>query len=473
MARTNRMKTTLAAGLLAVVGLTAPTHAQSTTTTTNISINNGEVEGESIRIIDGIEYTIEFDEDGVHSAFIDGDEVGYSIFEGNVIIKHDGETIEIPIPQTGGQVGGRIFGIGQGDLPRLGLGEGFAEGRDFFVTRNGPKTMVGLSQGGLDDQLRKHLDLDDGIGTMILSVTEGLPADEAGLEVGDVLIAVDGEEVTGSNVLTRALKELEPGDELDVTVLRKGLPETMTIEVAKFDAQKLYGERFFGINAPNAPRAPGAIQWLNRDDDRFPFGNFENEFDFEELEDRIRDELADIRELDDEQREALDRAMAEAREQIAAAMEQADRARALQFNLRRGNELLLLDRDGERPLLIERDRRAQDAADELRRHRDDLNKELWMLIDEIAIEDDPETREALLERLNDLRMEAQRAHQGYEPARRAAEGRANGGAMGEGAALEAEAEKLRARNEQLQDRLESLESRLDRMLELLEKRDEK
>ncbi|MEO0630679.1 MAG: PDZ domain-containing protein, partial [Planctomycetota bacterium] len=291
MARTNRMKTTLAAGLLAVVGLAAPADAQSTTSTTTISMSDGEVEGESIRIVDGTEYTIEFDEDGVHSAFVDGDEVGYSIFEGNVIIKHDGETIEIPIPQTAGRAGSRIFGIGQGDLPRLGLGEGFAEGRDFFVTRNGPKTMVGLSQGGLDDQLRKHLDLDDGIGTMILSVTEGLPAEEAGLEVGDVLIAVDGNEVTGSNVLTRALKELEPGDELDVTVLRKGLPETMTIEVAKFDAEKLYGERFFGINAPNAPGGipqQRILRWGDIDDDRFPFGDFENEFDFEELEDRIR-----------------------------------------------------------------------------------------------------------------------------------------------------------------------------------------
>ncbi|MEO1535328.1 MAG: PDZ domain-containing protein [Planctomycetota bacterium] len=466
MARTNRTKTTLAAGLLAVVGLAAPTHAQSTTTTTNISINNGEVEGESIRIVDGTEYTIEFDEDGVHSAFVDGEEVGYSIFAGNVIIKHDGETIEIPIPQTAGQVGGRIFGIGQGDLPRLGLGEGFAEGRDFFVTRNGPKTMVGLSQGGLDDQLRKHLDLDDGVGTMILSVTEGLPADEAGLEVGDVLIAVDGEEVTGSNVLTRALKELEPGDELDVTVLRKGLPETMTIEVAKFDAQKLYGERFFGINAPNAPGGipqQRILRWGDIDDDRFPFGNFENEFDFEELEDRIRDELADIRELDDEQREALDRAMAEAREQVAAALAQADRARALQFNLRRGNELLLRDRENNRPLLIERDDDI-DKIEDMRRSRDEANQRVHELISELRKPEGEVDRDAIIEELAQASREARDLHFLYEPERRFRDSVISG---------EDAAAALAQRNKELESRLKMMEDRLDRMLELLEKRDEK
>ncbi|MEL6798006.1 MAG: hypothetical protein AAFO89_14445, partial [Planctomycetota bacterium] len=180
MTRTSRFTTAVAAGLLAVAGLAGglalPAAAQqSTTTTSSISINNGEIEGEIIKIVDGTEYVVEFNEDDVLGVFVDGDEAGYTMFDDTVTIKHGGETIEIQIPQVGGQADGRIIGIARGDLPRLGLGDGVAEardfGQDFAWSQPRAKTMVGLTQSGLEDQLREHLDLDEGVGTMILSTS--------------------------------------------------------------------------------------------------------------------------------------------------------------------------------------------------------------------------------------------------------------------------------------------------------------
>lgn len=404
---TNPLKGMLAAGVVAAAGLAAPAAAQSVTT--SITMNDGVVEGYTVRVIDGTTYKVTFDGDGPTAAYADGDEVKFKFDEGVVYIDDEGETVEFEMPRVGGQ------GFGVGREMRLGLLRPDAPrvpglpaivpgelGNNFFAATSTPKTMIGLTQRPLDAQLREHLDLEVGVGTMILSVVEGLPADDAGLEHGDVLISVNGREVTGARVLTNEMADLEPGDELDVVVLRKGLPETLTIKVAEFDAEKLYGERFPG----GAPVAEGQNNVFRFDIDADDF-----DFDFDEFEELIRGELAEVQELAPEQREELDRAMAEARKQIAQAMKQANQIRGLQWD---GDlDLLLRPKDKERAIVIEGQARRERIEGQARRER----------------------------------VEAERQK------------------------LEAEAEKLRARNRELESRLEALESRLDRLIDLLEDED--
>ena len=419
MTRTTGLTSTLAAGLLAVAGLAAPAAAQQnskTSTTTSISVSDGKVEGYSIRVIDGTTYRIEFDGDGVRNALIDGKPAEFKVDEASrrVYIVNDEGVVEFEMPSVSGdargglgvvqlnQAQGRWPGIINNDPNDAAVGPAERRTSNFFaVAAPNPKTMVGLTQRSLDSQLREHLDIDDGVGTMVLSVVEGLPADKAGLREGDVLISVNGRQVTGASVLTDELARLDPGDELDVTILRKGLPETVTIEVAGFDAEKLYGNRFPGGGAMGLDN-PAIIHLENQARENFPFGG---NFNFEELEDRIRDELADIRDLDEHQREEIDRAMAQAREQIAQAMKQAERARALQWNRGGDNQLLLRGRDNQLPLLIEREARAIErdaAADELRLRNRELEARNEMLSERL------ESLESKLDRLLE-HLEAQEA----------------------------------------------------------------
>ncbi len=427
MTRTNRMTTALAAGLLAVAGLAAPAAAQSSTT--SISVDDGEIEGYSVRIIDGTKYKIEFDGDGVHTAYIDGDEVDFKSEEDVVYIVDGGELIEFEVPKLG--AAGNAFTIGRAVGEQLALVNPGQGNNQFWLRGNEPKTMVGLTQSTLDDQLREHLALNDGVGTMILSVVEGLPAAKAGLKHGDVLINVAGRKVTGAAVLTDELSGLKAGDELDVIVLRKGLPESLTIEVAAFDAEKLYGGRLpFG----NAQGEPNAFRW-----DVEPVEPMDFDFDFEDLEDLIRDELADIKDLDDDQREELDRAMAQAREQIAHAMEQAERARMLRWNLDRGNELLLRNADDERALLIEREA--------LRDHADRMGNRHPEVVAQ---------RQRLEERMHELELRKRELDERREEVDERVE------------ELRERNRELTEQNHELRERLNSLEHKLDRLLAHLE-----
>ena len=64
--------------------------------------------------------------------------------------------------------------------------------------------------------------LDRVTGAEINAVEKGSPADEAGLEIGDVVLALDGAEIGNANELATALAQRNPGDEVTLTVFRDG-----------------------------------------------------------------------------------------------------------------------------------------------------------------------------------------------------------------------------------------------------------
>ena len=64
--------------------------------------------------------------------------------------------------------------------------------------------------------------LDGGSGALITEVVAESPAAEAGLEVGDVIVAVDDVAITGRDGLIATIRRYSPGDEVAVSVMRGG-----------------------------------------------------------------------------------------------------------------------------------------------------------------------------------------------------------------------------------------------------------
>jgi putative serine protease PepD len=69
-------------------------------------------------------------------------------------------------------------------------------------------------------------------GAQIQSITAGSPAQSAGLRGGDVITAFDGQPVTEPQDLSEAVNGLEPGDQVQVEVLRDGERHTVGVELA-------------------------------------------------------------------------------------------------------------------------------------------------------------------------------------------------------------------------------------------------
>ncbi|MFQ5861073.1 MAG: S1C family serine protease [Dehalococcoidia bacterium] len=82
--------------------------------------------------------------------------------------------------------------------------------------------------------LAMEMGLEVNRGILIRQVVQGSPAWRAGLQVGDVMLALDGQEVARFSDLQRLLlREYQPGDEAVVTVNRAGREQDFTIVFAE------------------------------------------------------------------------------------------------------------------------------------------------------------------------------------------------------------------------------------------------
>jgi putative serine protease PepD len=69
---------------------------------------------------------------------------------------------------------------------------------------------------------------DGGTGAVVTEVTPGSPAGDAGLKVGDVVLEVNNQPITGQGGLIAVIRDGAPGDEVDITVQRGAQRLTLT-----------------------------------------------------------------------------------------------------------------------------------------------------------------------------------------------------------------------------------------------------
>lgn len=69
--------------------------------------------------------------------------------------------------------------------------------------------------------------VDGGSGALVTEVVADSPAAQAGLEVGDVIVAIDDAAVTGRDGLVATIRRFAPGDQVEIGVMRGGEAVTL------------------------------------------------------------------------------------------------------------------------------------------------------------------------------------------------------------------------------------------------------
>ena len=77
------------------------------------------------------------------------------------------------------------------------------------------------------------------IGVYVTAVTENSAADKAGLKSGDVITAVDGEEVKTSAELTAKKNLHKAGESVELTYIRNGKEHTVKVTLDEVKSEKL------------------------------------------------------------------------------------------------------------------------------------------------------------------------------------------------------------------------------------------
>jgi polyhydroxyalkanoate synthesis regulator phasin len=145
----------------------------------------------------------------------------------------DGNMKVIVIPKDGNEPGDFTWESGD---------EGDGEHRIIVKTMgDDERGWLGVRLDSLNEQLGSYFGVKDGAGVLVTEVVEDSPAAKAGLLAGDVIVKVGDAETASPDALHEAMGDTEPGDELSLTVLRKGARKTITAKLGEMPENAVAG----------------------------------------------------------------------------------------------------------------------------------------------------------------------------------------------------------------------------------------
>lgn len=114
---------------------------------------------------------------------------------------------------------------------------------------------LGVRYQVITPELAEEEDLDVEQGALVREVMPDSPAERAGLREDDVIAAVDGQAVDDDLTLRELIQEHEPGDKVELTVLREKRERSLTVELGARH------EYFFRIPPERFPRIRPWFFW--------------------------------------------------------------------------------------------------------------------------------------------------------------------------------------------------------------------
>ena len=120
---------------------------------------------------------------------------------------------------------------GRSDLPNLLCAIGITEAKQVIekLSAGGKKAYLGVQCTDVPEDVRRRMDIPEGV--YVSKVADGSPAMNAGLQKGDVIISMNGEEVRYSATLSRILLEEDAGTEIGITLMRPSGEEFTEMEL--------------------------------------------------------------------------------------------------------------------------------------------------------------------------------------------------------------------------------------------------
>lgn len=142
---------------------------------------------------------------------------------------------------------GRVVGINTAIIStsRGNIGIGFAIPinlasnimQSLIETGSVSRGFLGVSIQNLDTDLASEFGLGDAKGALVVEVSAGSPADEAGLKRGDVLTSVNSKPVASTNELRLLISQTTPGTDVVVGFVREGEGGQATVTLGKLDEE--------------------------------------------------------------------------------------------------------------------------------------------------------------------------------------------------------------------------------------------
>lgn len=249
-----------------------------------------------------------------------------------------------------------------------------------IAPENPPPVMVGITMGEPDQSVLDFLGIESGI--RLDRVVEGLPAAQAGLKEGDLVVGINGSQGASAEQLREVLHDSKAGDDIKLTVVRKGEgKKTYTISLVAWDASKLGVQQMPQVEVQGEEQPQGRQPWIVTK----PF----KQGDWDEVQRRLEESLARVKgEADiDKLKKEVSESLRQAMKALSKAREEASQQfRGMQIDPERlwnegGKVRVFGDRPGEVFAMPQEGDRSPQDVERLNNRMDKLEKRLDQIIE--------------------------------------------------------------------------------------------
>ncbi|MDP7420579.1 MAG: PDZ domain-containing protein, partial [bacterium] len=96
---------------------------------------------------------------------------------------------------------------------------------------------LGVMIQDLTEELAEALKIDSPEGVLVSQILEDTPAEEAGLQQGDVVVEIDGKKLASTLDLRNLVALKEPGDTVELLIVREGREKEIDVKIGERPAQ--------------------------------------------------------------------------------------------------------------------------------------------------------------------------------------------------------------------------------------------
>ncbi|WP_109478274.1 Do family serine endopeptidase [Paraburkholderia sp. C35] len=140
-------------------------------------------------------------------------------------------------------VNGNLLGINTAIYSRSGgsLGIGFAIPvstarsvlESIITTGTVTRGWIGVEPQDVTPEIAESFGLEQKSGAIVAGVLKGGPADKAGIKPGDILVSVNGQDITDTTRLLNVIAQIKPGTDAKVHLVRKNKEMDLTVMIGK------------------------------------------------------------------------------------------------------------------------------------------------------------------------------------------------------------------------------------------------